>query len=387
MKRTASAFTLVELLVVIAIIGILMGLAIPAVNSARETARRNECATHMRNLALAGIQVANNRGELPGYLQSYGTFTSGVDPSEPVTGGTNPVTHEKVGSWAVSLLPFLDAQPTYEHWTEDRYPILDGNGGDRAPVSGGYHELAAPNLAIMQCPSNPASVDQVGRNSYVSNNGLVPFTIGSGPSATGVNFAGSMERANGAFNNKFAGSGSPPAPIGRNVRLDDFKDGQGFTMLFSENVQARAWHLAGFVDSGTFETAVGLSAAPVYPVNSRYIHGMVWHYEDPSIGASGQHGAAPSPSQQHRINGGGLTVSEDRFTLVMEPVATAGRTPADLARPSSAHVDGVNTAMADGATRFIADSIDYRVYQALMTLRGKSSDVPFPEFVLTDEIQ
>lgn len=385
MKRTASAFTLVELLVVIAIIGILMGLAIPAVNSARETARRNECATHMRNLALAGIQVANNRGELPGYLQSYGTFRGGVDPSEPVAGGTNPDPHEKVGSWAVSLLPFLDAQPTYEHWTEDRYPILDGAGGDRVAVSGGYHELAAPNLAIMQCPSNPASVDQVGRNSYVSNNGLA--VVGPQASIAGVNFAGSMDRANGAFNNKFAGSGSPPAATGRSVRLDDFKDGQGFTMLFSENVQARAWHLAGFVDSGAFETAVGVNANPGYPPNSRLVHGMVWHYEDPSIGANGQHGTAPMPPQQHRINGGGLTVSEDRFTLVMEPGNPAGSTPADLARPSSAHVDGVNTAMADGATRFIADSIDYRVYQALMTLRGKSSDVPFPEFVLTDEIQ
>ena len=382
MKRTASAFTLVELLVVIAIIGILMGLAIPAVNSARETARRNECATHMRNLALAGIQVANNRGELPGYLQSYGTFTGGADPSEPVGGGMNPDPHEKLGSWVVSLLPFLDAQPTYEHWTEDRYPILDGDGGERAPVSRGYHELAAPNLAIMQCPSNPASIDQAGRNSYVSNNGLVGAP---GTTVAGVTFPESMDRANGAFNNKFAGSGG--VAVGPNVRLDDFKDGQGFTMLFSENVQARAWHLAGFVNSGSFETVVGLNATPAYPANSRYLHGMVWHYEDPSIGANGQHGAAPVPSQQHRINGGGDTVSFDRFTAPMEPVTDLNLAPFDLARPSSAHVDGVNSAMADGATRFIADSIDYRVYQALMTLRGKSSDVPFPEFVLTDEIQ
>jgi len=58
---------------------------------------------------------------------------------------------------------------------------------------------------------------------------------------------------------------------------------------------------------------------------------------------------------------------------------------ADLARPSSAHVDGVNVSMADGGSRFIADSIDYRVYQALLTPRGKSSDVPWPEFVLQGE--
>jgi hypothetical protein len=57
-----------------------------------------------------------------------------------------------------------------------------------------------------------------------------------------------------------------------------------------------------------------------------------------------------------------------------------------LARPSSAHVDGVNAGFADGATRFVAQSVDYRVYQALMTPRGKSSDVPWKEFVLTDEL-
>ena len=59
----------------------------------------------------------------------------------------------------------------------------------------------------------------------------------------------------------------------------------------------------------------------------------------------------------------------------------------DLARPSSAHVDGFNAAFADGQTRYVQESVDYRVLQAIMTPRGKSSDVPFDEFVLTDEIE
>jgi prepilin-type N-terminal cleavage/methylation domain-containing protein len=389
MKRTQSGFTLVELLVVIAIIGILMGLTIPAVNSARETARKSECATNMRNLALAGVQHAGAKGELPGWLQSYGTFVSGPDPSDPDATAANPPTHEKLGGWAVAILPYLDAQPTYEHWTEDRYPIIDGAGGERVSVGGGYHEFAAPNLAIMQCPSNPATIDEAGRNSYVANNGLVPFTIGTGPTATAVGFSQSMDRANGAFNNKFAGSSAlfmpPVAPTGPRVRLEDFKDGQGFTMLFSENVQARGWHLSGAATAvDGFATTVGLTPTPTpYASDSRYLHGMVWHYEDPTLG-----GSVPSPSRQHRINGGGGSVDLDRFVLTMDPITTpVGKRPEDLARPSSAHIDGVNAAMADGATRFIRDSIDYRVYQALMTLRGKSSDVPFAEFVLTDELE
>lgn len=387
MKRTQSGFTLVELLVVIAIIGILMGLTIPAVNSARETARKNECATHMKNLALAGVQYASNKGELPGWVQNYGTFSGASDPSDP-SATAAPAGHEKLGSWVVALLPYLDAQPTYEHWTEDRYPIIDGADGELSAVSGGYHELAAPNLAIMQCPSNPATIDEAGKNNYVSNNGLVPFSIGTGASMVSVGFTGSMDRPNGAFNNKFAGSvaGTPPiASVGQRVRLDDFKDGQGFTMLFSENVQARGWHLTGAASTGTpgdFATTIGLTTSPTpYSTNSRYLQGMVWHYEDPTLG-----GDVPEPSLQHRINGGGPTIDFDRFVLTIEPVTIADKSPADLARPSSAHIDGVNTAMADGATRFVKDSINYRVYQALMTLRGKSSDVPFAEFVLTDQL-
>jgi prepilin-type processing-associated H-X9-DG protein len=85
--------------------------------------------------------------------------------------------------------------------------------------------------------------------------------------------------------------------------------------------------------------------------------------------------------KRHKINGGGDTISQDIFTLQM----TAANSP-DLARPSSAHVDGVNVGFADGATRFVAVSIDYRVYQAIMTPRGKSSNVPWPEFVLTDQL-
>ena len=89
MKRTKHGFTLVELLVVITIIGILMGLLIPAVNAARETARRNQCGVNMKNLALAAVQHENTKGELPGYMNKFGLYIgngtggNGIDPSQP----------------------------------------------------------------------------------------------------------------------------------------------------------------------------------------------------------------------------------------------------------------------------------------------------------------
>src|SRR6056297_2878324 len=226
-RRTRAGFTLVELLVVITIIGILMGLLIPAINYAREVARRNQCSTQIKNLAYAAIQYENTHKGLPGYLNRYGVYdATAADPADP---GNTPPAHLKAGGWAVALFPSLDAQPIYERWTEDRYPLLSTNANNQTPE--GYSGDTAPNLAIMMCPSSPTTDSPNGKNSYVANNGMFP-------NAT-VGFAVAEDKANGAFNNKVAQVG----PAGETVRLDDFKDGQGNTMLFSENLQAQPWYL------------------------------------------------------------------------------------------------------------------------------------------------
>ncbi len=289
-----------------------------------------------------------------------------------------------------------------------------GNPPDSGSTSGasgdGFHTLAAPNLAIMQCPSNPVSEGDYGTNSYIYNNGMMHLSLDTSTSPpafvplTGVGFASSQDRDNGVGNTKYhvtavvSGKGTH-ASEGPKVRLDDMKDGQGFTMLFSENVQALPWHRPGLVDASVMllgtagDTDVLFTGNPAE--SARYVHGMVWHYEDADAGNSnmstvwntnGTAAAVPPPMSGvfsfHRINGGGTTVSDDIFTKTIGNLDDAR----NLARPSSAHVDGVNAGFADGATRFVAQGVDYRVYQALMTPRGKSSNVPWPEFVLTDEL-
>jgi prepilin-type N-terminal cleavage/methylation domain-containing protein len=91
--RRARAFTLVELLVVIAIIAVLIGLLLPAVQSAREAARRTSCSGNMRQVGLACLQYHESRGFLP-----------------PARLADQHV------SWAVLILPFLEQQAGYDLW-------------------------------------------------------------------------------------------------------------------------------------------------------------------------------------------------------------------------------------------------------------------------------
>lgn len=352
-----SGFTLVELLVVITIIGILMGLLIPAVQAARETARRNQCSTQINNLAKATIQEEMAKKQYPGWIQGFGAFSGGADPSDP-EGGT-ATAHPKVGGWAVILLPYLDAQPTYEIWTQDKYPVIGSNG---------YTANAAPNLAILQCPSSSTIESTRGRNSYISNNGMSHIGV------TNLTFEQSMGRANGIFNSKLG------TPLGSAVRADDVKDGLGNTVLFSENLQAQPWHhLLPGPESNTI-AAVSAEDTATLVSRSRFAHGMVWHYRDPK-----ELGGAPQPNTEHRINGVPTTTDaiaafggSDLYGMQMPNSDMA----AHIARPSSAHNGGVNMAFADGGSRFVVQTIDYRVYQAIMTPRGKSSNVPFTEYVL-----
>jgi prepilin-type N-terminal cleavage/methylation domain-containing protein len=94
------AFTLVELLVVIAIIGVLVALLLPAVQMARESARRTQCSNHLKQLGLAAQNFNDTRGWLP--------------PTRVSNDGTDA--NQNWLTWAVLLLPYVEQQNYYSQW-------------------------------------------------------------------------------------------------------------------------------------------------------------------------------------------------------------------------------------------------------------------------------
>ncbi|HBJ34271.1 MAG TPA: prepilin-type cleavage/methylation domain-containing protein, partial [Planctomycetaceae bacterium] len=135
-KRGRSAFTLVELLVVIAIIGVMVGLLLPAVQAAREAARRMSCSNNMKQLGLA----------LHNYHDTYNRFPIGVFAQRLNLGGS--VGRPAGMSWMPSLLPFIEQGALYDQLQ----PFMVSRNSAQFPSN-----LFNTRIPALMCPSDPAS--------------------------------------------------------------------------------------------------------------------------------------------------------------------------------------------------------------------------------------
>ncbi|QDU87664.1 hypothetical protein Pla175_10300 [Pirellulimonas nuda] len=143
-----SAFTLVELLVVIAIIGILVALLLPAVQAAREAARRVSCQSNVKQIALASLNYESARGGLPSFSK-FGELPFGDDLFVgPTDSGSSQ--GGLMYSWVVSILPQIEEQALYDQFDLD-LPV------DNQVRGGVQIDPQATPIASMLCASDQAS--------------------------------------------------------------------------------------------------------------------------------------------------------------------------------------------------------------------------------------
>lgn len=336
-----SGFTLVELLVVIAIIGILVALLLPAIQAAREAARRTQCTNNLKQLA---VGVHN-------YADAYKRFPSGFISSIPALPAPASAAEQSVWTWGAFLLPYIEQANLHETL---RVGNLTLSQNLSTPV--GLAALQTP-VATFVCPSDtgPALNDFGGKyasisadfTSYekrVTSNGTDRIEIAKSNYVGVASVGDSMTPPSGDF----AAYGSPVGVFFWNssVSFRDITDGTANTGMLGERCYKFQNLLMG---AGT---VFGCSpVATGYSSRTRAINNAL------GIAYWGINQTISSPTHQNR----GF---------------------------SSLHPGGVQFALCDGSVRFLSDAIDFRGNSiGGMTSANQGVDSTFERFLSKDDGQ
>ncbi|MFI4874664.1 MAG: DUF1559 domain-containing protein [Blastopirellula sp. JB062] len=241
MKIQKPGFTLVELLVVIAIIGVLIALLLPAVQQAREAARRMTCSNHLKQFGLALHNYHDTFQAFPGVSHRCGDAGTGTEG-----------THAH-WTWGTQILPFIEQSATFDALTSAKDYMHDAIADDRLDI------LQTP-IQAFRCPSDTGpelnskyicAGEEIAMANYIGNNS--PQEVWRGK-PRGVFVAGGRPQ----------GDDSAKA-----VRMRDVIDGTSNSIAMGE----RAWKLHG-VELGA-GLIYGMSGNADVQLNGDYNHGFI----------------------------------------------------------------------------------------------------------------
>ncbi|WP_372721481.1 DUF1559 domain-containing protein [Novipirellula sp.] len=358
-------FTLVELLVVIAIIGVLVGLLLPAVQAAREAARRMQCSNNMKQLGLAAHNFADtNGGTLPPGCRDYNFMT-----------------------WATFILPFIEETNRYDQMSVSYVPYgaTTGTGGfvyDSSNLSEGGRYDRKQNVAAwggaeggvssFKCPSSTENPFRVGSNLWPKINYVACIgqtAVGNAQEQTGSVIAGGTNwRVSNYYGLKRIGGdpsdvlleqgalfGNGVGPIGgtaqsrtdafakqRGERMASCTDGLSNTALFSEVLQTGG----GATPHASYSDFRG---------SIRGENAFFSTYYEPNT---------PQPDEM---------MSASYCQSTKDAPCIAENAPAGYAVRISArsyHPGGVNMVRGDGSVTFVTESINREIWRATGTSHG-----------------